>query len=231
MLTYVHYWLDILMLSGRLLLEWWPIPTILFAIIVFIIEIYLKKSWKSFREWLISGGIALVIITGGTVLFYAPYIYYQSLKSEKDKIEEKVKEAKETIGKQNATIEKLQTALNEKPKIIYRAVEGEKDKRTVDNRKKREEIAKFMDEGQIIRKRFLTSEPENELLKAKTAWEKRVEQYLLVHLENSYATRFRNPGEVSPSVPIGIRMSIAGSWSDMGKKIEMLNVFIAELHD
>jgi len=89
------YWKEIVVISYHSIIEWWPIPTILFFVFTILIEKYQKKeSWKSVKEWIRSGFLAFCIILIVTLFFYAPYVHYKTLE---DKFNE-----------QSATLKNLQ---------------------------------------------------------------------------------------------------------------------------
>jgi hypothetical protein len=71
-------------------------------------------------------------------------------------------------------------------------------------------------------------------LHEKTAWEKRVVEYLAQNLDESYAIRFRNPSHQVISYPIGINRQGQGMmvpWGEVTARMQMLNDFISELRD
>jgi hypothetical protein len=83
------YWLEIAMFSYDLATTWWPIPTIILAVLVILVKAS-QDNWKSLDEWAKSVGIALAIFMVGLVFFYAPYAHNAKLKDTFAKDGEKI---------------------------------------------------------------------------------------------------------------------------------------------
>ena len=73
------YWWEIIMFSYDLATTWWPIPTIILAVIVILVKAS-QDNWKSLTEWASSVGIGLAIFLVGLVFLYAPYAHNAKLK-------------------------------------------------------------------------------------------------------------------------------------------------------
>lgn len=73
------YWLEIAMFSYDLATTWWPIPTIILAVLVILVKAS-QDNWKSLNEWASSVGIALAIFLVGLVFLYAPYAHNAKLR-------------------------------------------------------------------------------------------------------------------------------------------------------
>lgn len=74
------YWLEIAMVSYDLATTWWPIPTIILAVLVILVKASQEGNWKSLNEWALSVGKALVIFLIGLFFLYAPYAHNAKLK-------------------------------------------------------------------------------------------------------------------------------------------------------
>ena len=69
------------MVSYDLATTWWPIPTIILAVLVLLVKAS-QDNWKSLNEWASSVGISLAIFLAGLVFLYAPYAHNAKLKNE-----------------------------------------------------------------------------------------------------------------------------------------------------
>jgi hypothetical protein len=107
-----------------------------------------------------------------------------------------------------------------------RAEEAEKRKRRLAIRN---QLGVFLDEGRSIQHDIEYSNLS--ALHAKSAWEKRVEEYLAKELDSSYVARFRSPVRVPVTYPTGMDMKMAVPWTDVMERIGVLNTFISELRD
>lgn len=111
--------------------------------------------------------------------------------------------------------------------LATRAENSEKEKQR--RQAIRGQLGAFMKEGQTIKDGLQYSNSSS--LHAKVDWERRVDQYLIQNLDESYAIRFRSPSHQVNSYPVGMSMQMLAPWAEVAAKMTMLNDFIAELRD
>jgi NAD-specific glutamate dehydrogenase len=130
-------------------------------------------------------------------------------------------EIKTSLHLQQQEIDSLKQELEKN-----RAQEEEKRKKRLAIRN---QLGVFLDEGKRIQGDIEYSDVA--AIQEKTAWERRVEDYLAKELDSSYAARFRNPVRVPVTYPEAMSMKVAVPWTDVTERIGMLSTFISELRD
>ena len=66
-------------------------------------------------------------------------------------------------------------------------------------------------------------------LHEKAAWEKRIEEYLLANLDDSYAVQFQVPSRETLDAPSGIMSGMLPAWRELTSRMWMLSDFISKL--
>ncbi len=111
--------------------------------------------------------------------------------------------------------------------LTTRAENSEKEKQR--RQVIRGQLAVFMKEGQTIKDGLQYNNSSS--LHAKADWERRVDEYLIKNLDESYAIRFRSPSHQVNSYPLGMSTQMLAAWAEVAARMVMLNDFIAELRD
>ena len=147
---------------------------------------------------------------------------------------------KEALATTNTTLEALikerDKSIEElKLKIQELSYAGEKPKGIEErnrNRTIREELGRFLPEGEALRRKCLTNVSFPQLKREVAEWERRVEQYLLAHLDSSYAARFNSPPPDRGAYPAEIQnIEVMGLWGRISMQMEVLSRFMEELKD
>ena len=89
------------------------------------------------------------------------------------------------------------------------------------------QLTSFLKEGKAIQDGIAYSNPAS--LQEKPAWEKRIEEYLLANLDDSYATQFQIPSREAHEHPQGINLGMLPSWRELTSRMWMLSDFISKL--
>jgi hypothetical protein len=97
-----------------------------------------------------------------------------------------------------------------------RGEEAEKRKRRLAIRN---QLGVFLDEGRRIQRDIEYSN--SAAVQERTAWERRVEEYLAKELDSSYVARFRNPVRVPVTYPEAMSMNMAVYWTDVMERIRV----------
>jgi hypothetical protein len=90
-------------------------------------------------------------------------------------------------------------------------------------------LAAFMKEAKAIQNGIAYNNPAS--LQEKAAWEKRVEEYLSTHLDESYVIQFQIPSREANDCPKGIMLGMMPSWRELTSRVWMLSDFISKLRD
>lgn len=91
----------------------------------------------------------------------------------------------------------------------------------------KKQLVAFMKEGKVIQDRIAFNNTAS--LQEKTAWEKRVEEYLSTHLDDSYVIQFQIPNRESNEDPQGIMLGMRPAWREIVSRTWMLSDFISRL--
>jgi len=91
----------------------------------------------------------------------------------------------------------------------------------------RKQLAAFMKGGRTIQSGITYNNPAS--LQEKGAWEKQVEEYLSVNLDDSYVVQFQIPSRESSEHPNGIMLEMLPTWREMAARMWMLSDFISKL--
>ncbi|SRR5260370_3842932 len=191
----------------RLWLERFIIPICAAIVISLSILNPLKMDWRQ----RVSLGLA--------VAFFAYFVAHTLHKTEA--ATDPNQELKAALQVQQHEIDSLKQQLTNN-----RAEEAEKRKRRLAIRS---QLGVFLEQGKSI---LHDIEYSNQAaVQERTAWQRRVEEYLTKELDSSYVARFRNPVRIPVTYPQAMSMSMAVPWTDVMERIGVLNTFISELLD
>jgi hypothetical protein len=191
----------------RLWLERFIIPICAAIVISLSILNPLKMDWRQ------RASLAL------TVTFFAYFVAHTLHRTEA--ATDPNQDLKATLQGQQSEIDSLKQQLSNN-----RAEEAEKRKRRLAIRN---QLGVFLDEGREILRGIEHSN--SAAVQERTAWERRVEEYLAKELDSSYVARFRNPVRVPVTYPQAMSMTMAVYWTDVMERVGVLNTFISELRD
>jgi hypothetical protein len=191
----------------RLWLERFIIPICAAIVISLSILNPLKMDWRQ----RVSLGLA--------VAFFAYFVAHTLHRTEA--ATDPNQELKAALQVQQHEIDSLKKQLTNN-----RAEEAEKRKRRLAIRS---QLGVFLEQGKSI---VHDIEYSNQAaVQERTAWQRRVEEYLTKELDSSYVARFRNPVRIPVTYPKAMSMSMAVPWTDVMERIGVLNTFISELRD
>jgi diguanylate cyclase (GGDEF)-like protein len=89
------------------------------------------------------------------------------------------------------------------------------------------QLTAFLKEGKAIQNGIAYNNQES--LREKAAWEKRVEEYLSANLDDSYAVQFQIPSREANEHPRGIMLGMLPAWRELTSRMWMLSDFISKL--
>lgn len=89
------------------------------------------------------------------------------------------------------------------------------------------QLTAFLKEGKAIQNGITYNNQES--LREKAAWEKRVEEYLTANLDDSYAVQFQIPSREANEHPRGIMLGMLPAWRELTSRMWMLSDFISKL--
>jgi hypothetical protein len=239
------YWWEIAMFSYDLATTWWPIPTIILAVLVIVVKAS-QDNWKSLNEWASSVGIALAIFLVGLVFFYAPYAHNAKLKEaiaqDHDALKDLpgIKGELATVTAQRDEARKALTLLQDRTSKLddeiknltnrlgdKMAVEAEKARR----KSIRSILSKLQGETEDIEKDLLRDSMKvaPALIVRITTWETKVFAYISKELGDADAAMFKRgiaysltPSEVS---------SYSREWGNWWMRLGSKNAAIDKLKD
>ncbi|HMD77094.1 MAG TPA: GGDEF domain-containing protein, partial [Terracidiphilus sp.] len=89
------------------------------------------------------------------------------------------------------------------------------------------QLTTFLREGRAIQNGIIYNNLAS--LQEKSAWEKRVEEYLSANLDDSYAVQFQIPSREANEHPQGIMLGMLPAWRELTSRMWMLSDFISKL--
>jgi hypothetical protein len=195
----------------RLWLERFIIPICAAVVISLSILNPLKMDWRQ----RVSLGLAV-----GLFAYFVAHTLHRT-QAAAEPTTDPNQELKATLQVQQHEIDSLKQQLT-----TNRAEEEQKRKRRLAIRG---QLGVFLEQGKNI---LHDIEYSNQAaVQERTAWQRRVEEYLAKELDSSYVARFRNPVRAPFTYPEAMSSSMAIPWTDVMERIGVLNTFISELRD